>query len=268
MNMWWLTRRPYYSTTKVKTVIPTEAEESLSNKILSMIFVVVPAYNEEKNIGRVVRDLIKYGYTNIIVVDDGSSDKTGAEARSAGATVLRHPLNRGQGAALQTGDDYILSRGASLRGSEDSSGSRTTAVVHFDADGQFDPADIAPALKLLEEKKLDVVLGSRFLDKRSRIPFFKKYIIFPAGRLINFFLTGLRLSDVHNGFRVLSRRALEQIRITQDGMAHNSEIIAQIKKKNLPFAEQPVAVYYYEYGQGIGGGFKILRDWILSKLIK
>lgn len=220
-----------------------------------MIFVVVPAYNEEKNIGRVVRDLIKYGYTNIIVVDDGSSDKTGAEARAAGAVVLRHPLNRGQGAALQTGDDYVLSRGAS-------------AVVHFDADGQFDPADIAPALKLLEEKKLDVVLGSRFLDKRSHIPFFKKYLIFPAGRLINFFLTGLRLSDVHNGFRVLSRRALEQIRITQDGMAHNSEIIAQIKKKNLPFAEQPVAVYYYEYGQGIGGGFKILRDWILSKLIK
>lgn len=220
-----------------------------------MIFVVVPAYNEEKNIGRVVRDLIQYGYANVVVVDDGSSDKTGAEARSAGATVLRHPLNRGQGAALQTGDDYVLSRGA-------------TAVVHFDADGQFDPSDIAPALKLLQDKQLDVVLGSRFLDKRSRIPFFKKYIVFPAGRLINFFLTGLRLSDVHNGFRVLSRRALEQIRITQDGMAHNSEIIAQIKKKNLAFAEQPVVVYYYEYGQGLGGGLKILRDWILAKLIK
>ncbi|PIT88263.1 MAG: glycosyltransferase family 2 protein [Candidatus Magasanikbacteria bacterium CG10_big_fil_rev_8_21_14_0_10_36_32] len=220
-----------------------------------MIFVVIPAYNEEKNIGRVVRGLIQYGYANIVVIDDGSCDKTGEEARIAGAVVLHHTINRGQGAALQTGDDYILLRGASV-------------AVHFDADGQFDAADIAPAIKLLQEKQLDVVLGSRFLDNRSRIPFFKKFVVFPVGRLINFFLTGLKLSDVHNGFRILSRHALEQIHITQDGMAHNSEIIAQIKKKNLKFAEQPVLVYYYEYGQGIGGGLKILRDWILAKLIK
>lgn len=220
-----------------------------------MIFIVVPAYNEEKNIGRVVRGLFQYGQTNVVVIDDGSVDNTGAEARATDAIVLRHIINRGQGAALQTGDDYALKHGAA-------------AVVHFDGDGQFDPSDIALALKKMQEKSADVILGSRFLDDRSRVPFFKKSIVLPVGRIINFFLTGLWLTDVHNGFRVLSRRALEKIKITQDGMSHNSEIIYQIKRHNLKFAEHPVVVYYYKYGQGIVSGLKILRDWILAKLIK
>lgn len=220
-----------------------------------MVFVIVPAYNEEKNIGRVVRGLFQYGYDKVLVVDDGSNDNTGLAAQEAGAAVLRHPINRGQGAALQTGNEYALSREADI-------------IVHFDGDGQFDPADIESAIKCLKEKQLDVVLGSRFLDRRSRVPFFKKFIVLPIGRLINFLLTGLWLSDVHNGFRILSRRALEQIKIKQDRMAHNSEIIAQIKQNNLKFTEHPVVVYYYEYGQGIAGGFKILRDWIFARFIK
>jgi len=220
-----------------------------------MIFVVVPAYNEEKEIGRVVRGLFEHGLANVIVVDDGSSDKTSAEAQVAGATVLRHAINRGQGAALQTGDEFALKHGASV-------------VAHFDADGQFNPADASKAAAELTNKQLDAILGSRFLDSRSKIPFFKKYFILPVGRLVNYLFTGLMLSDAHNGFRVLSRNALEKICITHDGMAHNSEIVAQLKKYNLKFAELPVEVVYSKYGQGISAGFKIVKDLIWAKYIK
>lgn len=229
-----------------------------------MIFVVVPAYNEEKNIGRVVRGLfgvehglarIDGGYARIkvVVVDDGSNDNTSEEARRAGAEVIRHELNRGQGAALQTGDEYALKNGAEI-------------VVHFDADGQFNPLDIAPAVAKIKSGECEAVFGSRFLDNRSKIPFFKRYFVFPTGRLINNFLIGARLTDVHNGFRALSRRALEKIKITQDGMAHNTEITARVKKSGLKFLECPTEVVYSEYGQGIGGGLKILWDLIIGKI--
>lgn len=228
-----------------------------------MIFVVVPAYNEEKSIGRVIRGLfgVARGLTqmgdgltrmSIVVVDDGSDDATARLAKEAGAQVLSHQVNRGQGAALQTGDEYALKRGAE-------------AVVHFDADGQFNPTDIAAALKIIESGQADAVFGSRFLDNRSKIPFIKKYFILPVSRAVNNFLTGAKLTDAHNGFRALSRKALLKINITQDGMAHNTEIVRQIKKSGLKFTEMPVEVTYAEYGQGIGEGLKILRDIIFNK---
>ena len=220
-----------------------------------MIFIVVPAYNEEKNIGRVIRGLFERGWRDVAVVDDGSSDRTAEEAIAVGAIVLRHPVNRGQGAALQTGDEYALAKGAE-------------AVAHFDADGQFNPDDIAPAVKAMAESGVDVVFGSRFLDKRSGVPFLKKYFILPIARWINFLFTGVLLSDAHNGFRVLSRRVLEKIKITQDGMAHNSEIVAQIKRGGWRFIERPVEVSYSEYGQGLAGGLKIIRDLFISKITR
>ncbi len=216
-----------------------------------MLFVIVPAYNEAKNIGRVISGLFSQGLKNIIVVDDGSGDDTAAMAQAAGAIVLKHEVNRGQGAALQTGNEYALANGAG-------------AVVHFDADGQFNPADIAEALAVMKNKNADVLLGSRFLDNRSQMPRTKKYLVLPVARLVNWFLTGLKLTDVHNGFRILSRRALEKINISQDRMAHNSEIIKQIKMHNLAFVEHPVQVKYFEYGQGVGGGLKIILE-ILSR---
>lgn len=229
-----------------------------------MIFVVVPAYNEEKNIGRVVRGLfgvehglarIDSGFTRmrVVMVDDGSEDKTAAEAKTAGAEVVQHKINRGQGAALQTGDEYALKNGAEI-------------VVHFDADGQFNPADILPAITKIKNGECEAVFGSRFLDSRSKIPFFKRYFVFPLGRWLNNFLTGAKLTDVHNGFRVFSRSALEKIEITQDGMAHNTEITARVKKSGLKFLECPTEVVYSEYGQGIGGGLKILWDLIIGKI--
>lgn len=220
-----------------------------------MLFVVVPAYNEAKNIGRVISGLFSHGLENIIVVDDGSSDNTAEVAKLAGATVLKHEVNRGQGASLQTGNEHAFNSGASY-------------VVHFDADGQFNPADIAQALGVMKDKNLDVLLGSRFLDSRSQIPWTKKHIVLPIARLVNRFLTGLKLTDVHNGFRILSRPAVEKINITQDRMAHNSEIIKQIKAKNLSYLEYPVEVTYNEYGQGVGGGLKIILEILQGRLTR
>ncbi len=220
-----------------------------------MVYIIVPAYNEAKNIGRVLRGLFEHGYVNVVVVDDGSTDNTAELAFAAGATVLRHVINRGQGAALQTGNEYAYQAGAA-------------AVAHFDADGQFDPADIAGAIELLKTKQLDVVLGSRFLDSRSSIPWFKRYILLPVSRWINYVFTGLKLTDAHNGFRAFSGLALRKIAITHDRMAHNSEIVAKIKANNLRFEEYPVAVAYFERGQGIGEGFRIIRDLLFDSVLK
>lgn len=232
-----------------------------------MIAIIIPAYNEEKNIGRVVRGLFEQGFNQtddkefkqinddgfrLIVVDDGSSDKTGEIARREGAKVLRHQINRGQGAALETGNEYARQ-------------SRAEIAVHFDGDGQHNPADIIPAIATMRKKQVDAVLGSRFLDARSRIPWFKRYVLLPVSRWINFVFTGVKLSDAHNGFRIMGERALNLISITQDGMAHNSEIVRSIKKYGLRFAEFPVEVRYKEFGQGIGGGVKIVWDLILGK---
>lgn len=218
-----------------------------------MIFVVMPAFNEEAKIGRVIRDLFEHGYRNVVVVDDGSQDETSQQAESAGAIVLRHRINRGQGAALQTGNEYALGAGAKV-------------IVHFDADGQFNPKDIAGAIAIMNKQNLDIVLGSRFLDQRSNIPFFKNFFILPISRRINNFLTGLKLSDVHNGFRVLNRYAAQKIKITQDGMAHNSQIPQLIKEHQLIYKEHPVEVFYQESGQGVAGGIKILYDLLIDKI--
>lgn len=220
-----------------------------------MIVVVVPAYDEEKQIGRVVRGLFQHGYNHIVVVDDGSTDGTGAVAGDAGAKVVRHELNRGQGAALQTGNQFALQSGAEI-------------IVHFDADGQFNPADIAGAVRIMREQSLDAVLGSRFLDNRSNIPGVKRHIILPAARFINRLITGAWLTDAHNGFRLFNRDTAKKITILQDGMAHNSEIVSKIKKNGLKYREYPVEVIYHEYGQGIGGGLKVLADLFISKLFK
>lgn len=219
------------------------------------MFVIIPAHNEERNIAEVIRNLVAEHFeAKIVVVDDGSEDSTAEMAQKAGATVLRHLINRGQGAALATGTEYALAQGAST-------------IVHFDADGQFEARDVAALVEPIKSGRVEVVLGSRFLSRANHIPFSKKYLILPLARVVNFLFTGLWLSDAHNGLRALSRRAAESIKIEQDRMAHNSEIIAQVKKNNLSFVEMPVMVKYHRYGQGLAGGFKIIKDLIFQKII-
>ena len=218
------------------------------------MFIIIPAYNEEKNIAGVISDLVaRYPEAKIVAVDDGSKDNTAEMAQKAGAIVLRHLINRGQGAALATGTEYALSQGAEI-------------IVHFDADGQFEARDVTALVESIKSGQVEAVLGSRFLSRSNHIPFSKKYFILPLARVVNFLFTGLWLSDAHNGLRALSRRAAESIKIEQDRMAHNSEIIAQVKKNNLKFIEMPVTVKYHRYGQGFFGGLKIIKDLILQKI--
>jgi len=218
-----------------------------------MFFAIIPAYNEEDRISGVIEGLGGH-VDRVVVVDDASVDRTVQRVQKAGATVLRHKINRGQGAALQTGHAYAQKHGADY-------------VIHFDGDGQFDVQDIRPALAELKERGVDVLLGSRFLDDRTNMPWFKRNILHPVGRVINRVFSGLHLSDVHNGFRILNKKALEKIVITQDRMAHATEIPALIKKHNLSYIEFPVKVTYHEYGQRTSGGVRVLRDLLVGKFI-
>lgn len=219
-----------------------------------MFIAIVPAYNESKTIGSVVRSLFAH-VDAVVVVDDGSTDATSDEAQQAGAMVIRHALNRGQGAALATGHAYAREAGADY-------------VIHFDADGQFDVRDIAPALVQLTKSGADILLGSRFLGQPSKVPWFKRYVLFPLGRFVNRLSGGIKASDAHNGFRILNRRALDSISITYDGMAHATEILAQIRRGGLRHVEYPVKVVYHEYGRGLSEGVRVVRDLLVGKFIR
>ncbi len=217
------------------------------------VFIVIPCYNEAKQVAAVLKEVKPYG--SVVVVDDGSSDQSYQVAKSEGVKVLRHLINRGMGAALATGNSYALSQGAEV-------------IVHFDADGQHLAADLPQLLEPIVTGSAEVVFGSRFLNSASQIPFFKKWLILkPAITLQNLFF-GLSLSDAHNGLRALTASALKKIEISQDRMAHASEIISQVKKLRLKYQEVPVTIKYYEFGQGFLGGLKILKDLLFGKLNK
>lgn len=216
------------------------------------IIVVIPVYNEADNIRRVLSQFTDSDY-NIIVVDDGSTDDTNRIVSSfVDVVLIKHLINRGMGAALQTGDELAIKLGADI-------------IVHFDGDGQMRFDDIKAMIAPLLSGQVDITLGSRFLGKASNIPWFKKYIIQPPAKIINYFFAGLWLSDVHNGFRAMTARAAKQIVIKQDGMAHNTEIPAAVKKLGLKYQEVPVVILYHHFGQGIVGGFKIVKDLIIKK---
>jgi glycosyltransferase involved in cell wall biosynthesis len=215
---------------------------------------VIPTYNEAKNIISVVNKVRPF-VDEIIVVDDCSTDDTQALAETTEARVLHHPINRGQGAALQTGNQYALDSQADI-------------IVHFDGDGQFLAEEIPDMVAPILENKADIVFGSRFLGKETNFPPFKRYVIYPLARLFTRFILGIKLSDPQNGFRAFNRRAAEIIRIENRGMAHNSEIQAKAFRHNLSIAEVPITVIYYHFGQKLSGGFKIIRDLLIHKIIK
>lgn len=218
-----------------------------------MFLAIVPAYNEGKNIDSVVQGLSSI-VDKVVVVDDASIDDTIKKAKKSGAVVLSHKINRGQGACLQTGHDYAIKNGADY-------------VLHFDGDGQFFTEDVLPALEELKKNDADILFGSRFLGKESNIPWFKKKIIFPIARFVNKFF-GVYLSDIHNGFRVLNKRALNKIKIQQDRMAHATEIPVQVKKLDLKYIEFPVKVVYHRYGGGLGHGLGVVKDLLLGRFLK
>ncbi len=219
-----------------------------------MVRAIVPAYNESERITGVVRSL-RGVVDEVVVIDDGSTDDTAIRARAAGAIVLVHSVNMGQGAALETGHEYVRRTGGGI-------------VVHFDGDGQFQVEDITRALNVLGDSGSDIVLGSRFLGPSAHIPLIKRRVIHPLARWVNYIFTRVVLTDAHNGFRVLGPRALAEIRFTQNGMAHATEIIEHIREKGLRYVEIPVVVRYHEYGQKFRGGLTVIKDLIVGKFMK
>jgi len=221
------------------------------------VFVIVPAFNEAEAIGAVIGELRTTGAT-VVVIDDCSSDTTSAVAREAGALVLRHILNRGQGAALQTGIAYSLRRGAEI-------------VVTFDADGQHDAGDLDALVAPVRNGDADVVLGSRFLQSAGDVPPARRLLL----RLAIIFTritSGLRITDTHNGLRAFSRRAAAAIDIKLDRMAHASELMDQIRRGGWRYAEVPVRVRYTPYARRKGQrGVHALRvafDYFVGRWVR
>jgi len=213
---------------------------------------VIPAYNEAESILMVIAKVTPL-VDEIIIIDDCSSDKTFQLAKTTKAVVLRHPINRGQGAALQTGDEYALNNGADI-------------IVHFDADDQFKAAEITDLIAPIIAGQADAVFGSRFLGS-ANFPFVKRAIIMPIARLINGFF-GIKLSDPQSGFRALNKETLKKIKIENRGMAHCSEILYKTIKSGARVIEVPITVTYHEFGQSFGGGFKIIKDLLIHNFIK
>jgi len=218
------------------------------------ICIVIPAYNEAQKIGAVLSRLADLPY-RVVVVDDASTDNTVDIAQKFSVDLLRHKVNRNQGAALQTGNAYALSQGADI-------------IVHFDADGQFLTEEIKDVVRPIIEENYDIVFGSRFLGKKSQLPRFKEFVIFPLARIFNRLFLKVNLTDPQSGFRAMTSAAARQIIIEQDGNAHCSEIMAKAISYKLKIKEVPITVLYHEFGQGLSGGWKIIKDLLLSKLSK
>jgi glycosyltransferase involved in cell wall biosynthesis len=221
------------------------------------VWLVVPLYNEASVIAGVV-DRARSVFPKIVCVDDGSRDQSARVAEDAGAWVVRHPVNLGQGAALQTGFDFALNDPA------------MRYVVTYDADGQHQIHDVETMVERARADDLNVVFGSRFLDERTKPSTMKRLVLRAAVAYTNW-TTGTRLTDAHNGLRVLRRDVVEKLDITQNRMAHASEIVSQIgsmrfEGRPVTYAEEPVHILYTDYsrakGQSVWNAVNILAELI------
>jgi polyprenyl-phospho-N-acetylgalactosaminyl synthase len=217
------------------------------------VWIVVPAFNEAGVIGDVIAEL-RSVFPNVVCVDDGSADDTGDIALRAGAHLVRHPVNLGQGAAIQTGVEYARSRpGAQL-------------FATFDADGQHRVTDVLAMIERLTAEDADIVIGTRFGPGVSRPPLLKRVVLqtaawlSPRGRRLG-------LTDTNNGLRVFNKTVADRLDITMNGMSHATEFIMLIDENNWRVVEHPVEVLYTEYssakGQPLVNGVNIIVDGFL-----
>ena len=234
-----------------------------SNKYMNQtnnqkIYIVIPAFNEGKIIKKTITSLQKAGYHNIIIVDDGSSDNTCDEAKSTNAEVLCHIINRGQGASLLTGIQYTTKT------------YNPDIIVTFDSDGQHRPEDIKALIQPIINDSADIVLGSRFLNTKTKVPPVRK-IILKAGIFFTNITSRVKLTDTHNGLRALGPKAMTSIKIPHRGMEHASDIIDSISKNKLRYQEVPVKILYTDYsinkGQASIGFIKMGIKIILHKIL-
>ncbi|WP_374024116.1 glycosyltransferase family 2 protein [Mycobacterium sp. HNNTM2301] len=217
-------------------------------------WIVIPAFNEAAVIGEVVAD-VRSVFDNVVCVDDGSTDDTGEIARRAGAHLVRHPINLGQGAAIQTGVEYARKQ----------PGARVFAT--FDGDGQHRVKDLAAMVDRLCAEDVDVVIGTRFGSSvGARPPFVKRLVLQTAARLSR---RGRRLglTDTNNGLRVFNKKVADALDITMSGMSHANEFIVLIAEHHWRVVEQPVEVLYTDYskskGQPLLNGVNIIFDGFL-----
>jgi glycosyltransferase involved in cell wall biosynthesis len=201
-------------------------------------WVIVPVFNEASVVRNVLNGLLAY-FPNVVAVDDGSNDGTSAEIRSTKARIVRHPVNLGTGAALQTGIDFAMRD------------TRAGYFVTFDADGQHEPADAAAMVARLRHGDVQILLGSRFLGSAREMRSSRRALL-KAARNFEWITTGLRLSDAHNGLRAFTRDFAAQVRLTFSDFAHASELLRHISKSGLRYAEHPVTVNYTDYSRAKG----------------
>ncbi|MCC3277714.1 glycosyltransferase family 2 protein [Arthrobacter sp. zg-Y40] len=221
---------------------------------MNRTWIVIPMYNEATVVGSVIEGLLPY-FPNVVCVDDGSRDGSQEVARAAGAVVVQHPINLGQGAALQTGISYAL---------QDPD---MDCVVTFDADGQHRVEDAIEMVKRVQNGEADIVLGSRFLDDRTQISSMKRLVLKTAAIQMRM-ATGLRLTDAHNGLRAFNRKVAGGFDITQNRMAHASELIHQLAKMKPAYVEHPVEIIYTDYskakGQSLLNSVNILAELLFK----
>lgn len=218
------------------------------------VWIVVPAFNEAQVIGDVVADL-RSAFANVVCVDDGSRDDTGDAALRAGAHVVRHPVNLGQGAAIQTGVEYARNQpGAEV-------------FATFDADGQHRVKDVLTMIDRLSRGDVDIVIGTRFAGSTiSHTPPLKRLIL-RAAAWLSPTSRRLHLTDAHNGLRVFNKTVADNLNLTMNGMSHAGEFIALIGENRWRVAEEPVEILYTEYslskGQPLLNGVNIVFDGFL-----
>ena len=217
-------------------------------------WLVVPLYNEAQVVREVIEDA-RRTFPHVVVVDDGSRDDSATQAEAAGAVVVRHPINLGQGAALQTGITYVLER------------TDARYLVTFDADGQHSPSDAAAMVERAEAEDLAIVLGSRFLDGKTDVGWLKRLVLRTVA-VVSSRTSGMHLTDAHNGLRLIRRDAAQHLDLTQNRMAHASQIIRQLGATGLPWREHGVHIVYTDYsrakGQSLWNSVNILVDLLFS----
>jgi polyprenyl-phospho-N-acetylgalactosaminyl synthase len=222
------------------------------------VFIIIPAFNEHGMIRKVLDELLSFHY-NIVVVDDGSSPPLDALVHNMPIFLLRHKVNLGQGAAIQTGIEYAIEKHAGY-------------VITFDADGQHQANDIPALLNPLQNQVADIVTGSRFLEGSSHNMPADRKVLIQLARVFNFLFTGLWLTDAHNGLRAMTAKAAMSIQLKENGMAHATELLSVIRKARLRHLEVPVHIRYTSYstakGQTVWSGFRVFFDILLNKIFK
>lgn len=219
-------------------------------------WLIVPCYNE----GTVIFDVLtsaRETFPNIVGVNDGSADDSAAQIRAAGAHLVDHPVNLGQGAAIQTGVEYARAQpGAKY-------------FVTFDADGQHQVKDVMRMIERLRTEPLDIIVGTRFAgQENSQVPWIKRAVL-KTVVMLSPRTKKLGLTDAHNGLRAFNRKVAEEMNIRMNGMSHASEIVSMIDKHGWRVDEEPVDILYTEYsmskGQSLINGVNILADGLVAR---